>query len=76
MKLFARVTLTCESEGQPDPVITWFKDGNLIPDFAETVISEYPINEIQLFQRGYYHCEARNAEGAATSRRVLVNIIG
>lgn len=73
VNLFQDVSLTCRAEGQPSPVINWFKDNEAIPNQHE---STYFIDEIQLNQRGDYYCEASNIRGTIRSNEVLVNIRG
>ncbi len=68
--------------GTPEPTITWYKDGILIPD--QNLPFLY-IPEMQLEDRGFYHCVAKNVirkEGGLeitvvdTSEKVVVNIHG
>lgn len=54
---FSRVTLTCGAEGIPEPNITWYKDDVLLPgENSKTLV----ILEVQLSDRGRYHCNATN----------------
>ncbi len=84
--LYFPVNLTCEASGTPEPDITWYKDGEKIPD--QRVPFLY-IPELQLEDRGFYHCVAENLirmesdEGIITtmlmhdtSENVVVNIKG
>lgn len=49
--------LTCEAEGIPEPNITWYKDGKLLPrEISNSLI----ITEVELTDRGSYRCHATN----------------
>lgn len=51
------MTLTCEAEGTPEPNITWYKNGVLLKgENSRTFV----IQEVQLSDRGRYHCNATN----------------
>ena len=75
-KLDSTVTLTCTAEGNPDPEIIWFHDGNQVN--ITTVDSTHLMLALTLENRnrGFYYCVARNSEGQVQSDRVLVNIEG
>jgi hypothetical protein len=74
-KLFETVTLTCTAEGNPDPVITWYKDGVALQG-PQSVGEVYTIDRISPGDRGAYHCEATNFRGRATSNSARVLIEG
>jgi hypothetical protein len=69
------VNLTYEVTGIPRPVITWYKDGQLVPRENITVvnrISLLSLKNVQPHDQGEYWCEADNAEGwSRTSRTRL-----
>ena len=75
--LNSRVELVCMAQGQPIPLISWFKNGNPIPMQHE---STYVIRSIQLTDRANYTCTAQNMIDnmlqTITSRQALVNIRG
>lgn len=51
------MTLTCGAEGTPEPNITWYKDGVLLRgENSRNLV----IQEVQLSDRGWYHCNATN----------------
>ncbi len=84
--LYFSVNLTCIASGTPEPNITWYKDGERIPDQRLPFLY---LPELQLEDRGFYHCVAENLirmesdEGTITtmlmhdtSENVVVNIKG
>ena len=77
--LNSRVSLTCGAVGVPDPQITWFKDGFLLPGERSRNLV---IQEMQLSDRGTYNCRASNFDKEnlnqveAVSLDVLMNIAG
>ena len=77
--LYSNVNLTCRATGNPIPTILWYKDNVLIPnDNNDPSILKF--SELNLKDRGFYHCEARSLiRGNVTSvssSRVILNIIG
>ncbi|KAL9961667.1 hypothetical protein ACROYT_G030659 [Oculina patagonica] len=62
------VTLPCKAAGFPPPVITWYKDGQVIEEgrkqFNERNLE---IKEIQFEDRGIYTCTAQNLLGRVQS---------
>ena len=82
-QLFSRTTLTCKAAGIPQPNITWFKDGEVLPgEMSNTLI----IQEMDLTNRGHYSCSAANFDPkeafssdnffVEASQEVIVNIEG
>ena len=70
---FTPAVLACTVNGTPQPVITWFKDGILIPrEGSQTLV----IPEAGLSDRGLYYCSATNSLGTVSSPPVYLNIIG
>ena len=77
--LYSRVTLSCTVTGNPQPRVTWYKDGQVVKDqdFNEYT---FTIQELGLEDRGFYHCRAANViDGVAqyaSSYPAVVNIKG
>ena len=66
------VTLPCKAAGFPPPVITWYKDGNVIEEERRQFKKRnLEIKEIQFEDRGVYTCTAENLLGRI---RTLVNV--
>ncbi|XP_067042741.1 contactin-2-like isoform X2 [Acropora muricata] len=60
------VNLTCKATGVPLPVVTWFKDGILMPKeklTGEKADSQITFPAVTSTDQGNYSCEARNAVG-------------
>uniref|UniRef100_A0A3Q3ALP3 Hemicentin 1 n=1 Tax=Kryptolebias marmoratus TaxID=37003 RepID=A0A3Q3ALP3_KRYMA len=63
------VTLECESNAVPPPVITWFKNGRAVSEsanlhiLAEGQILEIKHSELQVSDTGQYVCMASNVAG-------------
>lgn len=56
-ELLVRVELVCGAEGVPQPNITWYKDGVILPgEMSRTLI----ITEVDLSDRGLYRCSGTN----------------
>lgn len=71
--LFGRANFSCVTNGYPQPIIQWFKDGQ--PLLGETS-AMFIIEEAFLSDRGFYHCVASNSEGEVVSPRAILNIQG
>ena len=69
--LFAEVTLHCTAEGEPEPLISWFKDKVILNEKHDNTLV---IEEVQLNDRGNYTCVAENTEGRIESPPALVNV--
>lgn len=55
--------LTCGASGQPEPTITWTKNGNAIPSTFQFTVDpngDLVINNIQPEDHGLYRCSATN----------------
>ena len=74
-RLFDKVTLMCSADGNPDPVIRWYKDGVAL-EGPQSVGGVYTIDRIKPEDRGTYHCQATNTRGTAISAMVKVLIQG
>ena len=76
--IYTPVNMTCLANGNPNPQIQWFKDGSQL---SGRVLPYLYIPELEVQDRGYYHCTATAvyADGTndtLTSERVVVNIDG
>ena len=82
--LYTAINLTCLAVGTPEPSIFWYKDGKPL---SEEKLPFLYIPEVQLQDRGFYHCEATNTirkpddpdvteETNSVSDEVVVNIKG
>ena len=79
-ELLTSVNLTCEAEGDPEPNITWFKDGRLLQGENRHILI---IKEFGLMDRGSYHCNASNFDpndqktiAIDQSNEIVINIKG
>ncbi|KAL9961657.1 hypothetical protein ACROYT_G030647 [Oculina patagonica] len=62
------VTLPCKAAGFPPPVITWYKDGQVIAEERKRFnFRILKITEIQFEDRGIYTCTAENLLGRVQS---------
>ena len=62
------VTLPCSAGGFPPPVITWYKDGDVIGEKRRQFNKRnLEIKEIQFEDRGSYTCTAENILGRVQS---------
>ena len=73
LRLYQRLVLRCIATGYPQPTIAWYKDGRRI---AREVSSLLVIEEVELSDRGVYHCTATNTLGNVNSTSAVINIIG
>lgn len=82
-------TLHCNAEGDPPPIITWYKDGELVETTRSNPASHRMLlDNGQLFflrvihtknnqpDVGEYYCNATNIHGTAISQKALVQIAG
>ncbi|XP_011767028.2 peroxidasin homolog isoform X2 [Macaca nemestrina] len=74
----ANVQLPCSSQGEPEPAITWNKDGVQVTESGKFHISPegfLTINDVGPADAGRYECVARNTIGSASVSMVLsVNV--
>lgn len=78
-RLYTSVSLTCMAVGSPNPSIGWYKDNRpIITNNSDPSILS--ISELDLSDRGFYHCEATNiihgVKVSVNSTAVLLNITG
>ncbi|XP_041036603.1 protein turtle homolog A-like, partial [Carcharodon carcharias] len=73
--------LRCEAGGRPEPLISWSKDGQMLPPPAgspdgqryQVTNGSLKIEAVDRGSAGIYTCEARSEEGAVThSTRLLI----
>ena len=71
--LYGEVELTCVANGNPQPIIHWFKDGKrmFMSDADPPMLL---IEEMSLDNRGLYHCEATNTAGKDVSVSSVLNL--
>ena len=77
-RIYTPVNLTCQAIGHPIPQIRWFKDNSQL---SGMVLPYLYIPELEVRDRGYYHCEAvavyeDGSNDTVKSDRVVVNIQG
>ena len=61
-------TLPCKAAGFPPPVITWYKDGDVIQEERRHFKKQnLEIRETQFEDRGRYTCTAENLLGRVQS---------
>ena len=77
--VYSTTNLTCKATGSPIPTILWYKDDVLITNY-NTDPSVLLFSELDLSDRGFYHCEAWSIINGknifAKSSRVLLTITG
>ena len=78
-KLYSSVNLTCRVEGVPTPTIQWYKN-NVTFSNENKDPSVLLFQELNLDDRGFYHCEAHSwISGqiiSVKSPEVILNIAG
>lgn len=69
------VQFTCEADGVPQPIITWYKDGQPIFPFGGLTLSLHGITlgvpQVRPSDEGEYTCRAQNAAGTVEASAVL-----
>ena len=72
--LFGKLNLTCDVVGNPQPEISWYKDGILLKGERLPYLL---LDEVNIEDRGNYYCGASNSvNSTAESHEVVVNIKG
>ncbi|KAH9496084.1 Contactin-2 [Bulinus truncatus] len=73
-----QVTITCQPESAPPPIITWMKDGAPLPastDLADRVVQlitgDLLIKSLLVSDKGIYRCTASNEFGSESSSCIL-----
>uniref|UniRef100_A0A0K0E047 Hemicentin-1 n=1 Tax=Strongyloides stercoralis TaxID=6248 RepID=A0A0K0E047_STRER len=78
----SNITLSCPSDGKPDPEVRWYKDGELITDAncTERISSgkiegqKLIINNVHIVNGGRFTCESKNKAGT-DERDILLTVI-
>lgn len=65
--------LDCDVTGNPEPLITWYKDGVEMRGATQRRLS---VVEVDFLDRAAYHCTAHNSLGNVTSDVAYLNIRG
>ncbi|XP_035878268.1 hemicentin-2 [Phyllostomus discolor] len=69
------VTLDCEAQGSPPPLVTWTKDFRAVPAVTDRYrllpSGSLRVAQAQAGDSGLYECRASNPAGAASQRYVL-----
>ena len=75
--LYSSANLTCRATGSPAPTIHWYKDNRIIIN-KNSDPSVLTFTELDLSDRGFYHCVASNIVNGRTesvkSSVILLNI--
>ena len=78
--LLSLLRLPCGAVGFPEPSISWYKDGDILPGEADRTLT---VQEVDVEDRGRYWCSAENFDPynpmsihSDTSEQVVVNIRG
>ena len=78
-ELYQSVSLTCTASGNPIPNIVWYKDNMPLP-YTNSNTSVLLFPELNLNNRGFYHCEAKSIingnNESETSDIIVLNIKG
>ena len=73
-ELYQSASLTCTASGNPTPNIVWYKDGVAISN-VNSVPSVLFFNELNLADRGFYHCEAKNIINEQNEIDISVDVV-
>lgn len=73
VRLHQSASFTCTVSGNPQPNITWYKDGR---EILWEKLPQLRITEVDLGDRGAYHCTASSRESSVTSDPAFLNIMG
>jgi len=73
LNLYQSLVLRCIASGNPQPTIAWFKYGRRIPGESSPLLV---IHEVEISDRGVYHCTATNTLGNDSSIPAVINVNG
>lgn len=73
VRLYQSASFTCTVSGNPQPNITWYKDGR---ELLGEKLPQLRITEVDLGDRGAYHCTVSARESSVTSDPAFLNIMG
>ncbi|XP_077431011.1 V-set and immunoglobulin domain-containing protein 10-like [Vanacampus margaritifer] len=66
------LTLSCQADGSPQPLVEWMFGGETLPDIHMGVLN---LTRVQINQSGLYTCELRNQiTGAQRQQTVTLNV--
>ena len=70
-RLSQRLSLSCIASGNTQPRIQWYKDGVQLHERAGNILL---FEEVQVSDRGFYHCTATNAVDEVTSDIAIISL--
>ena len=73
-ELYQSASLICTASGNPAPNILWYKDGVAISN-VNSDPSVLLFNELNLADRGFYHCEAKNIINEQNVTDISVDVV-
>ena len=73
------VTLSCNASGNPEPTISWTRDGSLVSSGDQRISFEagnrqLTIRNVNRTDSGEYRCVADNSEGNDTSNAITLDV--
>lgn len=71
------ISINCEANGYPQPVITWFKGKNKVSKEFQAILlknSTLSVNFATTEDEGFYICQANNEIGNGLKKIIYVNV--